>query len=100
MSYGANEAVEDAEDQYKEECAQLVARVAAEQVASRGCGREEAIEKAIEWLRNEQSAEGDVTGSKGIEIASPAARKSAPGPQVAAIANELLEAARDAVDDL
>lgn len=100
MSHGSNEAVNDAEDAYREQCAQLIARTAAELVAARDVGREEAIAMATEWLRNEQAADGDPTGVIAAENAAPLPSKARPSAQVAAIAAELLEAARDAVDEM
>ncbi|TXI25580.1 MAG: hypothetical protein E6Q67_00910 [Roseateles sp.] len=97
MSYGSNEAVEDAEDDCQEENAQLLARGAAELVAARVCGRDEAIEKVVEWWRNEAAAAGDPTGVTEIENSFPFATKAAPSHQVAAIAEELIEDVRDAI---
>lgn len=100
MSFGSNQAVEDAEDDYKEKCAQLIARTAAELVASRDAGRLEAIETATEWLRNEQAANGDPTGVTAVENKEPRASKVNLSAQIAAIAAELLDDARDAADSL
>lgn len=100
MSIGSNEAVDDATDAYKEQCAQLIARTAAELVAARDVGRDEAIAMATEWVRKEQEAEGDPTGVVAAENEFPFASKSSPSAQVAAIAAELLDAARDAADEL
>ncbi|TCG01100.1 hypothetical protein BZM26_10150 [Paraburkholderia strydomiana] len=100
MSYGSNEAVEDAQDDYRERCANLIAQHAAQLVAARNMGRPEAIEAATEWLRREGEAVGDVTGVAAIENEFPVPSKTSPRSQVAAIASELLDAARDAADTL
>jgi len=100
MSYGANQAVDDAADEYREKYAQLIARIAAELVAARDMGRQEALAQATEWVRNEQEADGDATGVVAIENTFPSASKVQPSAQVAAIAIELLEAARNSADTL
>lgn len=100
MSFGSNQAVEDAEDDYKEKCAQLIARKAAELVASREASRSEAIEAVTEWLRNERAANGDPTGVSEVENEEPCASKASPSAQITAIAAELLDDARDAADSL
>lgn len=94
MSFGSNDAVEDAEEDYREECAKLIAQKAAELVAARDMSREDAIKKVSEWLHNEAAAEGDVTGTLAIENEFPSPSKASPRAQVAAIASELLDAAR------
>lgn len=100
MSYGSNEAVEDAEDGYREHCAKLIAQSAAQLVAAGDMGRIEAIEEVTEWLRREGEAEGDVTGVVAIENEFPSPSKATSRTQVAAIASELLDAARAAADTL
>lgn len=100
MSYGSNGAVEEAEAAYREQSAQAVARAAAELVAARDMGRNEAISEVVEWLRNEQAAENDPTGVAAAENVALLPSKESPNAQVAAIAAELLEAARDAVDGM
>ena len=96
MSYGANEAVEDAEREHRDRCAILIAQKAAQLVAARDMGRDAAIAVVTEWLRREGEADGDVTRVMAIENELPSPSKEAPPSQVAAIASELLEAARDA----
>lgn len=100
MSYGANQAVEDDEDDVRERRALLIAQTAAELVAAGDAGRSEAIEKATEWLRNDQAADGDPTGVTAVENEEPCASKASPRAQIDAIAAELLEDARDAADSL
>lgn len=100
MGYGSNQAVKDAEDDYKEECALLIARTAAELVAAGDTGRLDAIERATEWLRNEQAADGDPTGVTAVRNKEPLATKDSPEAQIRAIAAELLDDARDAADSL
>lgn len=96
MSYGANEAVEDAEDEYGESCTDLIAQKAAELVAAGDMSREDAIDAAASWLRQEDEADGDETGVAGVECQEPIPSKKSPANQVAAIKAELLEAAEAA----
>lgn len=91
MSYGSNEAVEDAEGDHKEKCARLIARTAAELVASRDASRSDAIE---------QATHSDHSGVTDMENKEPHASKAPPSAQIAAIAAELLKDARDAADSL
>lgn len=100
MGFGANQAVSDAEDEYKEKCAQLIARTAAELVAAGDSDRVGAIERATEWVRKDQAAAGDVTGVAALENKEPCASKKGPEAQVRAIAAELLDDARAAADSL
>lgn len=100
MTYGSNVAVENTEDACREQNAQLIARIAAELVAARGVGRSKSIDLATEWLRNELEAEADPTGSLAVESSFPRPSKGSPNAQVAAIAAELLDAARDAANGL
>ena len=76
MNYGSNEAVENAEDEYREHCARLIAQNAAQLVAAGDMGRIDAIEKVTEWLRREGQAEGDVTGVASIENEFPSPSKA------------------------
>jgi uncharacterized protein YoaH (UPF0181 family) len=96
MSYGSNEAVEDAEDSYHEDCTDLIAQKAAELVAAGDMGRDEAIEVAAEWLRQEREADNDETGVAAVECKEPMPSKPRPHYQVAAIKAELLESAEAA----
>lgn len=100
MSYGSNEAVDDAQDEYREQCANLIAQTAAQLVAARDMDRRKAIEEATEWLRREGDAVGDVTGVAAVETAYPSPSNASPRHQVAAIAAELLDAAREAANTL
>jgi hypothetical protein len=100
MSYGANEAVEIAEDEYREQCADLIALRAAALVAARDMGRAEAISVLAERLRTENEAGGDPSGIVSIENVFPSPSKVAPRDQIAAIASELKVAARDAAESL
>lgn len=100
MSYGSNEGVKDAQDAYRAHCARLIAQCAAQLVAARDMSRDDAIEAVTEWLRRDVEAEGDPTGVIAVENAFPFPSKVTPPDQVAAIAIELLDAARDASDNL
>lgn len=100
MGYGSNEGVEDAEDDYRERCAQQIAHHAARLVAARDMERADAIKEITEWMHRESEAAGDVTGTAAIENKFPAPSRVAPADQVAAIASQLLDAAREAADTL
>ncbi|OJW46206.1 MAG: hypothetical protein BGO63_03810 [Candidatus Accumulibacter sp. 66-26] len=95
MSYGANEAVEDAENDCRKDYAELIAQKAAELVAAGDMGRDEAIEAAAKWLRQEHDADNDPTGVAGVECQEPMPSKTSPPHQVAAIKAELIEAAEE-----
>ncbi|TAK99358.1 MAG: hypothetical protein EPO09_01265 [Aquabacterium sp.] len=100
MSYGSDEAIQDAEDVHREHCARLIAQCAAQLVAAHDMGRDEAIQAITNWMRLDGEAEADPTGVMALENAFPSPSKLMPTRQVAAIAHELLEAARDASDTL
>ena len=100
MGIGSNQAVDDGEAAFKEDCAQLIAHTAAELVASRDTGRREAIEIATAWVRNDQAAQGDPTGVAEVLNKVPRARNVSPSEQISAIAAELIDDARDAADSL
>lgn len=100
MGFGSNIAVENAEADYREDCANLIAEKAAGLVAARDMGREEAIQKIVEWLRQEIVADSDETGTMAIENDFPSPSKAMPRRQIVAIAAELLDAARNVAADL
>lgn len=100
MSYGSNGAVEDAENDYKEQCAQLIAKTAAALVAARDMPRSDAIKAATDWVRQEIEAVGDVTQVASIENEFPEPSLAAPRKQLNAIELALLDAAREAADTL
>jgi len=93
MSCGSSEAVEDAEDEYREVVAGLIARHAAELVAARDMSREAAIAAAVEHQRYCQEAERDPTGT--IATLEEAQRiqpsREISEKQIKAIAEELME---------
>lgn len=96
MSYGANEAVEAAEDAYREECADWIAQKAAELVAARDMTRTDAIEKAANLLRQDNDADADMTGVAAVEVESIEPSRKASKEQVDAIKAELMDEAREA----
>ncbi len=100
MGYGSNEAVKIAEDDYREECAEIISHRAAALVGAGDMGRIDAISALAEWLRKENEAEGDHSGVLSIENVFPSPSKVVPYAQVIAIAAELMDAARDAADSL
>lgn len=102
MSYGSTIAVEDAEDEWREETARAIAMHAAELVAARDMTREAAITAAVEHQRYRQEAERDPTGTVATldEAQRPQPSRSISERQIRAIADELMEQARDAADSL
>lgn len=102
MSYGSTIAVEDAQDDWREEMAVLIAKHAAELVAAKDMTREAAISAAVEHQRYCQEAECDPTGTVATldEAQRPQPSRSVSEKQTRAIADELMEEARDAADEL
>lgn len=100
MSSGSNLAVEDGEEKYREELALRIATDAAGLVAARDMDRAEAIHEATEALRRSIEADDDVTGVLATMNSAPKPSKVASAAQVAAIAQELLDDARDAAETL
>lgn len=100
MSYGANEAIDGAEEEYREDCADLIAQRAAELVAAGDMGRDEAIDAVASWLRMEHEAGSDVTGVAGVECQEPKPSRKSPAKQVAAIKDELFESAEAAAANI
>ncbi|AXK38528.1 hypothetical protein [Crenobacter cavernae] len=100
MGIGSTLAVEEAEEQYREDCAKQIARTAAPLVAAGDMGRDDAIRTVTEWLRQGSEAEGDVTGVVSVQNKFPTPSKEVATKQVAAIVHDLLDAARAAADTL
>lgn len=99
MGMGSNLAVEDAEEEYREQLARYVASKAAERVAARDSTRSAAIAEIVEHASALSEAEGDPTGTLGTLAAAqePQPSRAVSAAQREAIARELLEDARDAV---
>lgn len=95
MSYGSNDAVEDAEEKHRDHCAILIAQCAASLVAAGDMSRDEAIKEVTEWLRLESEAAGDPTRVAAVGNVFPTPSEASPQNQVSAIAFELMDAARD-----
>lgn len=100
MANGRNDAVEVEEERHRERLAEVVASRAAYLVAARDMGRPEAIKVATDSVRRDQQEGSDPTGTLAVENEYPAPSKMMPAHQVAAIAAELMDAAREAVEDL
>lgn len=96
MSLGSTIAVADAEDEYRGKCADWIAQKAAELVAARDMKRTEAIEKAVDLLRQENDADADTTGVAAVEVEQIELSRKASPAQVAAIKAELMEEAQEA----
>lgn len=100
MGMGSTLAVEEAESVYRENCAQLIARYAAEYVAAGDMDRHTAIQTVTEYLRRERLAMNDETGAQAVENALRPPSKVAPANQITALAYELMDAARAAAETL
>ena len=99
MGMGSNLVVEDAEEKYREKCANYIANIAAQRVAARDSTRSKAIAEAVEHMSALSDAENDPTGtlsSLGItQVPEPS--RAISDAQRAAIAQEMIDRARDAV---
>ena len=100
MGYGSNQGVEDANADYREACAGVIARGAAELVAARDMERQDAIDAMTEWVRRNSEALNNATGMIAVENRYPSPSKAVPPAQALVIARELLELARNAADTL
>lgn len=98
MGIGSTLAVEEAEDEYRDKCADWIGANAAGLVAPRDMGRADAIKMAADSLRQEIDADTDVTGVAAVQVDHVEPSRSAPPAQVAAIKAELMDAARDAAE--
>lgn len=93
MGFGSTVAVEEAEEQWRRDCAKVIKREAAKHVGARTMTREEAIKAETELLRQECEAENDVTRTLETMIVPPKPSKAIKEQQIRAIAAELDEAA-------
>ena len=101
MGYGSNEGVSDAEESFREEIAQEIAKIAGELVAAGDMARPEAIKAATDHQRYMQEAVSDGTGTVETlkEAQRPVPSREVPAHQVKAIAEELIDHAREAAVD-
>ncbi len=100
MGFGSNEAVLAAEEEYRAQRANVIAEVAAGLVAAGDMSRADAIQAAIEWYRKDDAADGDVTGMLASEIKQPVPSRVADPAQITAIKDSLIEAVREATEEL
>jgi len=100
MSYGSTVAVEEAEEEYREACADLIEKGGAKLVGAHDMTRRQAIEAETEALRQEIEADNDITGVLGTMLNSPVPSKPISKAQERAIGRELHEAAQDAARSL
>lgn len=100
MGIGSTLAVEEAEEQCREDCATQIARTAAAYVAVGDLDRHTAVKVATELVRHDQEAGSDDTGVLATERVFAPPSKAAPAHQITAIANELMEAATTAAETL
>lgn len=91
MSNGRNPTDDDAD-------AEFIASTAASLVAAGDHSRTDAIKLAADFLRDSREADGDVTGTKEVELEFPKPSVKVSDEQVKAIKSELMDAARDAAD--
>lgn len=98
MGMGSNVAIEEDEDNYRENAANVIAETAAKLVASGDCSREEAVERSGEYWRLQNEADGDPTGTIAADCHLPTPKNETSKAQVAAIKAELLEACRKYVN--
>ena len=101
MGHGSNEAVRDAEEDFREKISQEIAKNAAELVAAGDMARAEAIKAATDHQRYMQEAVSDETGTVETlkEAQRPVPSRKVSAHQVKAIAEELIDHAREAADD-
>lgn len=99
MGIGSNLAVEDGEEDFREQMAHLVANTAAERVGARDSTRLEAIAEAVNYASASFDADNDPSGTLGTlpEAQAPTPSRVVPVAQRIAIREELIEDARDAV---
>lgn len=100
MTNGRNDAVRQGEEDFHERNAEFIAKMAAGLVAAGDETRTNAIERAADYLRQSREADGDPTGTLGTELDAPQPSRKVSDAQVEKIAEELLDAARDAADDI
>ncbi|MDP1894081.1 MAG: hypothetical protein Q8K87_08110 [Hydrogenophaga sp.] len=99
MGMGSTLAVEDAEEECREQLVNFVASTAAERVGARDLTRPEAIAEAVKHASALSDADNDPTGTLGTlaEAQAPKPSRVVSDAQRKAIAIELIEATRDAV---
>lgn len=92
-------AVEEAEEEYREQMAKFIAETAAERVGARDLSRLDGIAEAAQHAEALSEAENDPTGTLGTlpEAQEPKPSRDVSDAQRKAIAEELMEAARNAV---
>lgn len=98
MGYGSTVAVEEAEDEYRDACAERIENDAAKLVGAGDMTRGQAIEAATESLRQEIEADNDDTGALATMLNPPVPSKPIPAAQAGAIGRELRDAAGDAAE--
>lgn len=102
MGYGSSEAVKNAEEDHREKIAEEIAKNAAELVAAGDMEKDGAIKKATVHQRYMQE---DVSDDTGIVETQEEAQRPVPSRKVSAgdvkaIAEDLMDEARDAADYL
>lgn len=100
MGIGSSWAVELEEEKHREALALQIATRAARWVAAGDKSREQAVADAAEELRQEIEAGNDSTGTLSAELRDDPASKGASRQQIEAIRLQLMDAAREAADNL
>jgi hypothetical protein len=100
MGIGSSWAIEMDEEKHREALALEIATRAAKWVAAGDKSRDNAIADAAEELRQEIEAGNDETGTLTAELHDNHASKGASRQQIEAIRLELMDAAREAAEDL
>lgn len=100
MGYGSTVAVEEAEENWRDECKKRVRSEAAKHVGARTKTRAEAIDFETELLRQDIEADNDPSGTLASMIIPPKPSKSIPEAQQRAIEAELDDLASSAVKTL
>lgn len=87
-------------EESSEEDAEFIASLAAPLVAAGDYTRVDAIKLAASYLRDSREADGDVTGVKEVELNFPEPSRQSSPEQIKKIKGELMDAARDAADEM
>jgi mannose/cellobiose epimerase-like protein (N-acyl-D-glucosamine 2-epimerase family) len=100
MTNRRNYGVMVAEADDLERCAEFVALTAAARVAAGDASPADAIKEATEYLAKSREADGAPTGTLEVENKFPEPSKKMPVEHVQEVADKLLDAAREAVEDI
>lgn len=88
------------EENFRERCAEFIVSIAAPLVAAGDETRAGAIKVAVNHLRQSREADNDPTGTLEVENQAPQPSRKVSDAQIREIARELMDAARDAADNI